>query len=149
MGLVRIFVEHRLAANLGMVLMLIAGAWAMTQINVQLNPNQPRPYVNASISWRGASAEDMEKLVTTPLEQQLKTTPDVKHVWSVSHDTSSFVEVEIEADADVDDAVDRIKQAVAQVRSFPAEIEPPQVVALRQRELVAAVLVTGNGDLSE
>ena len=149
MKLIRVFVEHRLAANLGMVLMLLAGVWAITQITVQLNPSQPRPYVNTSIAWRGASAEDVEKLVTTPLEQQLKTTPDVKSIWSVTRDTSSLVQVEVEPDADLQDAVDRIKQAVAQVRSFPPEIEPPVVYSLRQRELVSALLITGSGDLSE
>ena len=80
MKLVHIFVEHRLAANLGMVLMVLAGVWAITQITVQLNPSQSRPYINTSIAWRGASAEDVEKLITTPLEQQLKTVPDVKSV---------------------------------------------------------------------
>ena len=95
MKLIRVFVEHRLAANLGMVLMLLAGVWAITQITVQLNPSQPRPYVNTSIAWRGASAEDVENLVTTPLEQQLKTTPDVKSIWSVTRDTSSLVQVEV------------------------------------------------------
>ena len=149
MGLIRIFVEHRLAANLGMVLMLLAGVWAIGQLTVQLNPNQPRPYVNADISWRGASAEDVEKLVTTPLEQQLRTIPDVRSVWSVTRDTWSFVQVEIEPDANLQDAVDRVKQGVAQIRSLPAEIEPPQVYALRQQDLVAAVLLTGSGDLAE
>ena len=149
MRLIRIFVSHRLAANLGMVLMLLAGVWAISQLTVQLNPNQPRPYVNAQVGWRGASAEDVEKLVTTPLEQQLKTISDVRSVWSVTRDTSSFVQVEIEPDADLGAAVDRVKQAIAQIRSFPAEIEPPQIYAVRQNELVAAVLITGSGDLAE
>ena len=149
MKLIRTFVEHRLAANLGMVLMVLAGVWAISRLTVQLNPNQPRPYVNTQISWRGASAEDMEKLVTTPLEQRLKTIADVKSVWSVTRDTSTFVQVEIEPEADIRDAVDRIKQGVSQIRSFPDEIEPPAVYSLRQHDLVAAVLITGGGSLEE
>ena len=149
MNLIRTFVEHRLAANLGMALMVLAGVWAISELRVQLNPDQPRPYVNTQISWRGASAEDVEKLVTTPLEQQLKTIPDVRSVWSVTRDGSSFVEVEIEPDADVQDAVDRVKQGVSQIRSLPPDIEPPSIYALRQRDLVAAVLVTGSGSLDE
>ena len=149
MRLIRTFVEHRLAANLGMALMVLAGVWAISELRVQLNPDQPRPYVNTQISWRGASAEDVEKLVTTPLEQQLKTIPDVRSVWSVTRDGSSFVEVEIEPDADVQDAVDRVKQGVSQIRSLPPDIEPPSIYALRQRDLVAAVLVTGSGSLDE
>ena len=149
MNLIRTFVEHRLAANLGMVLMVLAGVWAISRLNVQLNPNQPRPYVDAQISWRGASAEDVEKLVTTPLEQQLKTVADVESVWSVTRDTWTLVEVQVDSDADLQDAVDRIKQGISQIRSFPDEIEPPSVYSLRQRDLVAAVLITGGGSLDE
>ena len=149
MNLIRTFVEHRLAANLGMMLMVLAGVWAITKLNVGLNPVQPRQFVDTSIVWRGASAEDVEKLVTAPLEHQLKTVPDVKTVWSVTRDGRSFVEVLMEDDADLQEAVDAIKQRVAQIRSFPPEIEPPSVYAFRSQDLVAAVLVTGNGSLSE
>ena len=149
MHLIRIFVNHRLAANLGMLLMMLAGLWAITQLSVRLNPAFPIPYVSASVAWQGASAEDVEKLVTTPLEQQLKTLPDVESVWSVTRDGSAFVQVRVDADADVQDAVDGIKQRIGQIRSFPAEIEPPSVYAVRQRDLVAAVLVTGQGSLEE
>ena len=146
---IRTFVEHRLAANLGMVLMILAGVWAIAQITVRLNPAQEMPWVYANIAWRGASAEDVEKLVTTPLEQQLKSIPDVKTVRSVTRDAASQVQVELEPDADVQAAVDRVKQRVAQLRSLPAEIEPPVIYALRQRDLVAAVLITGAGSIDE
>ncbi len=149
MPLIRTFVEHRLAANLGMVLMILAGVWAIAQITVRLNPAQEMPWVYANIAWRGASAEDVEKLVTTPLEQQLKSIPDVKTVRSVTRDAASQVQVELEPDADVQAAVDRVKQRVAQLRSLPAEIEPPVIYALRQRDLVAAVLITGAGSIDE
>ncbi len=149
MQLIRIFVSHRLAANLGMMLMVLAGVWAISQITVRLNPVQPRPFVNANVAWPGASAEDVEKLVTAPLEQQLKTVPDVETVWSVTRDGSAFVQVRVDDDADVQDAVDAIKQRISQIRSFPSNIEPPAVYALRQRDLVAAVLVTGQGSLAE
>ena len=149
MPLIRTFVEHRLAANLGMVLMILAGVWAIAQITVRLNPAQEMPWVYANIAWRGASAEDVEKLVTTPLEQQFKSIPDVKTVRSVTRDAASQVQVELEPDADVQAAVDRVKQRVAQLRSLPAEIEPPVIYALRQRDLVAAVLITGAGSIDE
>ena len=149
MNLIRIFVTHRLAANLGMVLMVLAGVWAITRLNVGLNPVQPQRFADVSIAWRGASAEDVEKLVTTPLEQQLKTLPGVETVWSVTRDTASLVEVRVEPGADINELVDAMKQRVSQVRSLPAEIEPPDVYVFRYRELVAAVLVTGAGSLDE
>ena len=149
MNLIRIFVNHRLAANLGMVLMVLAGVWAISRLNVGLNPVQQQRFADVAITWRGASAEDVEKLITTPLEQQIKTLPGVETVWSVTRDASSLVEVRAEQGTDINELVDAMKQRVSQVRSFPPEIEPPNVYVFRYRDLVAAVLVTGAGSLDE
>ena len=148
-NLIRIFVNHRLAANLALVLMVLAGIWAISRLNVGLNPVQPHRFADVSITWRGASAEDVEKLVTVPLEQQIKTLPGVETVWSMTRDNASFVEVRAEKGADINDLVDAMKQRIAQIRSFPPEIEPPNVYVFRARDLVAAVLVTGAGSLDE
>ena len=149
MKLIRVFVEHRLAANLGMLIMFLAGFWAIAQINVRLSPIQSVPWVHTDIIWRAAGAEDVEKLVTAPIEQQLKSAPDVKTVRSVTRDAVSHVQVEFEPNADIGAAVDNVKQRVAQLQSLPTEIEPPIIYSLRQRESVAAVLITGEGSLDE
>ena len=149
MKLIRVFVEHRLAANLGMVIMILAGVWTIAQINVGLSPVESIPWVHADIVWRGAGAEDVEKLVTTPIEHQLKSAPDVKSVRSVTKDATTQIQVEFEPDADIQGAVDSVKQRIAQLRSLPTDIEPPVIYSLRQTESVAAVLITGAGSPEE
>ena len=81
LNLLSVFTEYRLAANLAMVLMILAGVWAIAELSIQLNPQQQRQSIGVTISWLGASAEDMEKLVTNPLEQQLWTVPDVASIF--------------------------------------------------------------------
>ena len=141
--LIRIFVEHRLASNLAMALMVLAGAWAISQLNVQLNPDQPPRFVNVSIAWRGAAAEDVEKLVTTPVEQQLRTLGEIRTLRSYTGNGYTNVSARLEVDADVGQAVEKIRQRVANMQSLPANIEPPQVAVSEWNELVASVLITG------
>ena len=148
-NLIEIFTQHKVASNLAMVLMLMAGVWAISKLNVQLNPTREQNYVNVSIAWRGASAEDVEKLITIPLEQQIKTLPDIKTLRSTTRNMFTNLSVELEEDADLGKAVDLIKQRVAQIRSFPVDIEPPTVSRNEQQELVAAVLITGPDNLEE
>ncbi|MDA8962349.1 efflux RND transporter permease subunit, partial [Congregibacter sp.] len=66
------FARHRLAANLLMVMMLMAGVWGAVKIKVQMNPDQSWNVAEVELQWPGASAEDMEKLVTNPVEHQLR-----------------------------------------------------------------------------
>ena len=141
--LIRIFVEHRLASNLAMALMVLAGIWAITQINVQLNPEQPPRFVNVSIGWRGAAAEDVEKLVTTPVEQQLRTLGEIRTLHSYTGNGYTRIAARLENGADVGQAVEKIRQRVANMQSLPANIEPPQVAVSEWNELVASVLITG------
>ena len=141
--LIRIFVEHRLASNLAMALMVLAGVWAITQINVQLNPDQPPRFVNVSIVWRGAAAEDVEKLVTTPVEQQLRTLGEIRTLRSYTGNGISSVSARLEHDADMGQTVEKIRQRVSNMQSLPANIEPPRVAVDEWHELVASVLISG------
>ena len=67
------FAQHRVAANLTMIMMTLAGLWAIRSMPSQLDPPATFPLVFVQVQWVGASAEDVESLVTTPIEQQLKT----------------------------------------------------------------------------
>ena len=148
-SLIRLFVRHPLAANLTMALMLMAGIWAITNLNVGLNPAQPRMIIEVAITWRGASAEDIEKLITNPVERQLRSIRGVNSIRSISADTWSSVRVEMNYGEDLARAVDDIKQRISQIRGLPPDIEPPAVFRWEQRDLVSAVLVRGNGSLEE
>lgn len=86
------FARHKVAANLAMVLMVMAGIWVLTQLNVQLNPPRDHSRASVGIVWRGARAEDVEKLITVPLEQQLRMRPGVKTLRSTTRVTSTSVQ---------------------------------------------------------
>ncbi|NJN52520.1 MAG: hypothetical protein HC809_12980, partial [Gammaproteobacteria bacterium] len=52
-------------------------------------------------------------------------------------------------DADMVQALDTVKQRVANIRNLPADIEPPIVRRIVDLEPISSVLVTGAGDVSE
>ena len=72
--IIGIFAQHKVAANLMMVVMLLAGAWGLANLNVQFFPNFEVEIVSVRTVWTGASAEDVERSLTIPLEQALRTT---------------------------------------------------------------------------
>lgn len=149
MNLINLFASHRLAASLTMIVMVLAGFLAIKSLNIGLNPTMDPDRVSVTVIWRGASAEDVEKLITTPLEQQLRSLPDVKTIRSTTRDTSAYVQVQVEQGADIQRSIDEIKQRISQIQSFPVEIEPPIVQLEEYKDLVATVLVTGSGDANE
>ena len=78
--MIKLFAQHRVAANLLMIMMVLAGVWAIRVMPTQLDPPMSIPQVYVQVEWRGASAEDVEALVTTPIEQQLRTMNDLNEL---------------------------------------------------------------------
>ena len=147
--LIDTFTRHRLASNLLMIMLALAGFWGIRQLTVQLNPAQDATEASVSIAWPGASAEDMERLVTEPVEQQLRSLTRLASLTSKTSDSLSEISVTFDKGTDMIDAMDRIKQRVSQVRDLPGDIEPPVIQRSEYLDTIAAILISGEGGLAE
>ncbi|MCB1684538.1 MAG: efflux RND transporter permease subunit [Pseudomonadales bacterium] len=132
-----------------MVMMILAGIWAIRMMPSQLDPPMHFPMVFVEVSWIGASAEDLETLVTTPIEQQLRTLTELNEINSITRNGYTFINVRFDYDADIAHAMDQVKQRVANIRNLPPEIEPPVVRRPVDLEPVASLLFSGAEDVSE
>jgi multidrug efflux pump subunit AcrB len=146
---IEIFARHRLAANLLMVLMLMAGVWGAIKIRVQMNPDQVWNVVQIELQWPGASAEDMERLVTNPIEYQVRGIEGLELLRSWTRNGEAWINLRFDFDTEINQAVETVKQRLAQARDLPVDLEPPQVRVERWYETVAAVFLTGPEDIAE
>lgn len=147
--MIRTFAQHRVAANLLMVMMILAGVWAVHSMPTMLDPPATYPNVSIAIDWTGASAEDIETLVTVPIEQQLRTLNELHELSSRTINGATYIRVTFNYDADMTLALDQVKQRVANIRNLPAEIEPPVISRDIDTEPISALLITGEGELSD
>jgi hypothetical protein len=138
------FVRHRVAANLVMIMMILAGAWAVRHVTTQFDPDVQWPGIWVEIHWPGAGAEDVEQMITIPVQQQLRTIADIKEVRSITTPGQSRMIVEMDHETDLTRALDSVKQQVANVRNLPAYIEPPLIYVDRNLEDIATLLVTSS-----
>jgi len=95
-----------------MVAMIAAGVYAVSVIPKESSPEVIVPIGIVSTVYPGASASDMEELVTNKLESGLESLDNVKKITSQSGDGVSVVTVEFNANADVDKSIQEIKDAV-------------------------------------
>jgi multidrug efflux pump subunit AcrB len=147
--LIERFAKHRVAANLAMLLMILGGVWTLKHIPTQLDPPNVLPYVVVDVEWRGASAEDIEKLVTTPIEQQIRTVDNLRELRSRTINGAVQVLAEFNFGADMMRALDTVKQRVANIRNLPPDIEPPVVRRFVDTQPIASILVTGSGTVGD
>lgn len=147
-GVIGYLARHPVAANLLMIIFFMAGAVALHKLNVQFFPNFAFDVVQVRVVWPGANAEDVARSITTPIEQTLRTEPELDKMSSVSSAGASLILLTYKEGVNILEAVDRVRQKVNALRNLPQDIEKPVVQRLTRYEKVANVtLVSQTGDL--
>ena len=141
-----VFARHPVAANLLMAMMMISGLWGLSQLNTQFFPSFDIDFVSVRVTWPGASAEDLETLVTDPLERELKGIDNVKELASLSVDGQTLITLEFRENTDMGPALDEVKERVDLVTNLPDGAESPEISRIINHELVASLLVSGPDD---
>jgi multidrug efflux pump subunit AcrB len=142
-GVIGFFVHHRVAGNLVMVVMVLAGVLALNRMNIQFFPTFALDVVSVRVLWSGAAAEDVEQGITDPLEQRLRSLDGLKRMTSTSAQGVSAITLEFHEGTDPIQALDDVRQQVDEFTNLPAEAEPPQVARVARYEPVARVLLYG------
>ncbi len=141
--LVSLFVRHKNAANLLMMMMLIIGAFSLLRLNTQFFPNFGTDIVSITIVWPGASAEDVDSNITTALLPEVRFLDGIKKVQSFSVEGSSVVVVEFEPGTDMQEALSNVEQAVAQITTFPETIETPITKRIEIYDPISRISISG------
>jgi len=148
-GLIAIFTQHKVAANLLMFLFILCGLWGLKKLNTQFFPQFELDFITVSVAWSGASAEDVERSVTLPIEQSLSTITQVKTLTSSSQSGGATIILELIEGSDIESIVNRVRQKIEVIRNLPADAERPIVQQVERFSSVASVLITGPEHLDE
>ncbi len=141
--LVKIFVRHKHAANLLMIMMIVVGIASIYRLNTQFFPDFGTEVITTSIIWPGASAEDVDSNITTAILPEVRFLNGVKRVTSYSVEGSSTIVVEFEPGTDMQAALSDVEQGVTQITTFPETIETPIIKRVVIYDPIARLSVSG------
>ena len=121
-----------------------------------LTPKEAEPAINipvgtVTVTFPGASATDVESLVTDPLEEQIVNIGNIDTLTSTSKDGVSSIRVQFDANADINQSIQNLQQAVAKtVPQLPSEINTPTVsqVNFNDRPIVS-ISISGDSPQTE
>jgi multidrug efflux pump subunit AcrB len=108
------------------------------------------PYIVVSTPYPGTSPEDIENLVTRPIEKQLKSISNVKNVTSNSVPDFSSIIVEFDPDLSIETAKQRVRDAVDKAKTdLPTDLpSQPQIMDIDLSAMPVMFLnISGNYDL--
>lgn len=143
--LTALFTEHRVAANLLMVLMILAGIWGLKKLNTQFFPTFELDLITISVIWGGAAAEDVEQSIVLPVEEAVRSVSGIDTLYGVSRQGAASFRLELVEGTDAQVILDEVKQKMDGIRSsLPSEAEEPIVQRVTRYEEIASVLLTSS-----
>ncbi|MBP9820159.1 efflux RND transporter permease subunit, partial [Candidatus Woesebacteria bacterium] len=125
----------RYLTNLRLVFLLILtlvalGLFSYRALPRRLNPEVEIPIVTVVTALPGATPEDVESLVTIPLETELRSLKGVETLASSSRNSVSVITVQFLSSIDREVAEDDTQSAVDSVNDLPDDATEPSVAAL-------------------
>ena len=140
-SLIRFSLRNRLPVLMGAVLLAIGGIWSARQMDVDVFPDLTAPTVVVMSEVPGMAAEEVETLVTFPIETAVNGATNVRRVRSASTFGYSFVWAEFNWGMDVFKARQIISEKmVALSESLPEGITP---VLAPQSSVMGEILFVG------
>lgn len=142
------FLSKSIFVNLLTFLIIMFGGLTAILMNREAFPNINFDIVSISTLYPGASPQEVEKLVTNPLEKAIKEVDGIKEYRSASIEGRSGIVVTLDPDAkDSQKVVDDIKSAIDRVEDIPEDAEDPIVTEITTaRTPVIEVSVTLKND---
>jgi multidrug efflux pump len=108
---------------------LAAGISSYVTLPREDSPDITVPFIFITTNYEGTAPQDMETLVTIPLERKLKGLGDTKEITSTSNDGISMITVEFLPDVDIDDALQKVREKVDQAMGdLPPDLPDDPVI---------------------
>ena len=143
-GAIGFFARHPTAANLLMLVAIVAGIVSVDRNNTQFFPDFDLDLATVSVAWPGAGAADVDAAIVAALEPGLRTVAEAQKVSGTAREGAGWIVVEFEPGADIQAGLSEIENAVAQTTTLPEGAERPIVQRVAFHDTVARVVVSGD-----
>lgn len=144
-------IDNRTAIYILTIIITLAGLMTYFNLPKEQFPEIKMPQIIVQTIYPGTSPENMENLVTKPIEKQVKNITGVKKVTSNSFQDFSVVMIEFNTDVQVSEAKREVKDAVDKARvDLPQNLpNEPEVNDIDFSEFpILYVNISGNYDLN-
>jgi HAE1 family hydrophobic/amphiphilic exporter-1 len=150
MWISNVSIRRPVFATMFIVSFMVLGVVSMSRLGIDLFPDVSFPFVNVTVAYPGASPEEVETLVTRPIEDAVAGINGVKRVQSTSTESLSLIGIELRLEVDAQAAAAEVREKVAAIRGrLPNEIEDPTIVRFDVTALPIMTFAVGSSQRSD
>jgi hydrophobe/amphiphile efflux-1 (HAE1) family protein len=142
--------RNGIAILMASLCIVLLGATSLGRMPIDLFPNINYPSLRIGTIYKGASAQDVERTVTYPIEKAVSAVANVRYVESRSRQGFSVVTVQFSWGADVDAGLTEVMQRIQAILStLPIGVQQPFILKFDLSNIPVCILTASGGGLDE
>jgi HAE1 family hydrophobic/amphiphilic exporter-1 len=127
MSIASFSIKQKVLVNLITIAIIVFGLFSVSTMQREGFPNITTDYAIINTLYPNASPEDVEDLITIPIEEKIGALDGIETYASISRESFSTIIIEMEADADNKDTILNNIIREADKAQLPADAEDPVV----------------------
>ncbi len=151
MKLARMAVDRPVTMYMFYVAVILLGAVSLRELSVDLLPDISYPRLSVITNYPGVAPEEVETLITAPLESAVSRIPGLRRVESVSKEGVSLLTLEFDWGTDMDFTMLHTREQLDNAKDrFPEDAESPTIIPLDpQSRPIMTLALSGDRTLLE
>jgi HAE1 family hydrophobic/amphiphilic exporter-1 len=130
------------------ILMLAVGLISFNRVGVDLFPNITLPVVTVQTSYPGAAPNEIETLISKPLEDEISTISGIKRLSSINQEGFSQVIAEFTLSTDIKVAEQQVRDRAAAAKTkFPDDVTDDPIIRRLDPADQPVIIFSLNADL--
>ena len=129
--MIKTCIKRKVTVVMVTLMVLLGGAIAYDNLELAMTPNIDLPVALVMCNYTGTAPEEMEELVTKPIEETLATITGVDTITSSTSNGSSMVMIQFVDGTDIDNATNDMRDRMDMVRMMlPEDADDPTILKL-------------------
>jgi len=151
MNIAKLSVNNPVTVNTAMLAVILLGLFSLNTLPREFLPDVNFNMVMIVTAYPGTSPEEMEKLITKPIEDDIKDVNKIDYISSKSSEGLStiFVKFEDMADDEFNIILQDLRSAVDNVSDIPEDAENTTVMDMATGDMMPVLQITITGDMPE
>lgn len=131
------------------LIIILLGVVSLSKLQIDLMPSIELPIAIVQTSYSGAGPEEIENLITKPLEQVLVTIENIDTITSISNEGSSILILQFNFNTDMDDTTLQMREKIDMIKGYlPDGTTSPIVMKMDPNSMpIMQLAISTKGDI--